>query len=84
MTSYPEEILSLPGDWTPAVPDLMLLTDGSYTYEFDNLLRAGSTLEEVYNGLVERKWFYGTDMDKWWPSEPPTGFEYNTEDYFPR
>ena len=86
--TWPEEIDRLPGDWSPGDPRLILFANRSYfyvyDYELDNLFRAGSTLEEVYNGLAEGKWFYVTEPENWWPMEPEIYFEYHNEDYFPR
>ena len=58
--TWPEEISSLPSGYGPGVPVFMLFANKDYFfvyyYEFDELLRAGSTLEEVYSGLHRRKW----------------------------
>ena len=52
-----------------------------YYYEFDELLRAGSMLEEVYHGLDQSKW--SSIAGERWLSEPDNGEEYETAYYFP-
>ena len=85
--TWPEEIDRLPGDWSLRDPELILFANRNYFYVYDyshdDLMKAGSTLEEVYNGLLKRKWSHDAEDEKWWPSEKSTGFEYNTDYYFP-
>ena|SRR5208282_1092115 len=69
----------------PGVPVFMLFANKDcffvYYYEFDELLRAGSTLEEVYSGLHRRKW--SCFEEERWFSEPHNGEEYDIGHYFP-
>jgi len=83
--TWPEEISSLPSEYGPGVPFFILFANKDYFfiyyYEFDELLRAGSTLEEVYQGLDQSKW--SSMANERWLSEPDNGEEYETGNYFP-
>lgn len=83
--TWPEEISSLPSEYGPGIPTFMLFANKDdffvYYYEFDELLRAGSTLEDVYYGLDQSKWL-GIAGERWL-SEADNGEEYETSYYFP-
>ena len=86
--TWPEEISSLPSGYGPGVPIFMLFANNDYFfvyyYEFDELFRAGSTLEEVYSGLRGRKWScFDVIKEERWFSEPDNGEEYDVGHYFP-
>lgn len=55
-----------------------------YYYEFDELLRAGLMLEEVYSGLYGRRWSCSdVSKEERWLSESDNGEEYDIGIIFP-
>jgi hypothetical protein len=84
--TWPEEIHKLPREYGPGNPTFMLFANDQFYYfyhfEYDELLRAGKTLNDVYIGLEDRK--YGLwNVEERWFSEPDNGEEYDYRDYFP-
>jgi hypothetical protein len=80
-----EEIEYFPSGLCPADPRCLLLATKTtfylYHYDPEYLMRAGTTLEEVYWGLREEKWIYGEPNQ--WEIESDNGEDYNLMDYFP-
>ena len=87
--TWPEEITLLTGDYGPCFPRSQLLANAKmfyfYDFETDSLFRAGNTLEEVYQGLSQRRWsFNPRGTAERWVLEPDCGSEeYDRYDYFP-
>jgi hypothetical protein len=85
--TWPEEIDKLPDGYGPGEPGYFLLANVTSFYFYyhltDQLLRAGSSLKEVYLGLLDRKWCYQTPSEDQWFSESNNGEEYDLGDYFP-
>lgn len=94
--TWPEETPLFPSAFSPGSPWMFLLSDSTwyfiYLYDTDELLKAGKSLQDVYNGLREgRQHMNGWDgtlasMDPnriRWETMPNTGVEYNYTDYFP-
>ena len=78
--TWPEEIGLLAGDYGPGFPSYQLLANATtfYFYNFDTgaLFRAGNTLEEVYQGLYQRRWWFEPvgNAERWF-LEPDSGSE---------
>ena len=85
--TWPEEVGLFPSGYGAGGPGYLLLANSKafyfYYYDTEELLNAGTTLEEVYWGLRDRKWCYQTPAEERWVVEPDNGEEYNTDDYFP-
>jgi hypothetical protein len=87
--TWPEEIAVLPPDYhvgggpTPATFLLLADVTNFYFYEFDGdaLSKAGTTLEDVFEGMKGRKW-WPTAKEPWEDVED-NGEEYDHYDYFP-
>lgn len=84
--SLPEEVDLFPPGLAPSSPTFLLLADSTsyyfYIFDTDELLRAGSSLEEVYNGLREAKHFIQGENK--WMVMPHSGIEYDYPCYFPQ
>ena len=84
---WPEEIELFPSGYGAGGPGYLLLANLTtfyfYYYETEELLNMGTTLEELYWGLRERKWCYQNPPEKRCVVEPDNGEEYDQSDYFP-
>jgi hypothetical protein len=83
--TWPEEVEHYPSGLGPGHPGNFLLATKTafyyYHYDPDYLMRAGTTLEEVYWGLREDKWRF--EKQDRWHMESDNGEEYDVTDYFP-
>ena len=85
--TWPEEIDRFPSGYGAGGPGYLLLANSTafyfYYYDTEELLNAGTTLEQVYWGLREQKWRYQNPPKRRWIVEPDNGEEYDMDDYFP-
>ena len=83
--TWTEEVGRYPSGMFPGDPRCFLLANRTAFYFYhrdpEYLMRAGTTLEEVYWGLREGRWLYGEPNE--WEIESDSGEEYDTTDYFP-
>jgi hypothetical protein len=88
---YAEELVDFPTglrEWTPPSLFLLATTESYYIYEFipdegSGLFNAGKTLEEVYSGLKEYR-YYRYQEGSWEEIESsPVPNIYNEPAYFP-
>ncbi len=77
--TWPEEVGLFPSGYGVGGPGYLLLANSKafyfYYYDTEELLNAGTTLEEVYWGLRDRKWCYQTPAEERWVVEPDNGGE---------
>jgi len=68
--TYPEELIDLPDGYVSSGPDFFLLatSDSFFFYDVTDgeqvLCSAGTTLEDVYNGMKDRRWADSSE-DPW-------------------
>ena len=83
--TWSEEVAMLPLGYNVTGPEFALLSDRTnfYFYEFDadGLWKAGTMIEDVFEGMKKRKWWYDT-KDRWEEVEGNEE-EYDRFNYFP-
>lgn len=76
--TWPEEAKLFPASLVPGYPELFLFANETAYYIFylenDELYRAGSSLKEVYEGMLARKYFRMEPGG--WEAEPDNGEDY--------
>jgi hypothetical protein len=85
--TWPEETPSFPSAFSPGSPTMFLMSDSTwyfiYLFETDELLKAGKSLQDVYNGLREGRHRWWEANQNRWETIPNTGVEYDHTAYFP-
>jgi len=83
--TWEEEVKLLPYGYGIGGPRYLLFIDSAgyyfYAFEMDELWRARKSLEEVYLGIRERRWWVGSENP--WERVQDNGEDYEHYDYFP-